>query len=188
MWLAREYLNLTRQRFERSPVLKLTFRETRRLWGGVWVPRLEGSVVHCKDVSAAAMAVGVSLPTGARVACVHLNIFTPMFRQFMRGKSAAYSRDLFEARRLLQDQGYTHVALTGPMLETLKVDTRLVEVARVRNNPIYATNIAIGTWISFRLVWVAALLTGQDKRLRGRLSKSARATRRGFREYVIYEL
>lgn len=145
----------------------LSLRQTVQLWGGLHVPRLEGSPVCCKDVTKEVVSVFPELCDGARVACVHINVLGPCLTQMRRGGKARFMRDLLASREALMREGYTHIAVSGPMLEALKVDARMQRVGRFNTHAAFRAIASLGAWVGF-LVARLTVLTGG--RARGNLA------------------
>jgi hypothetical protein len=130
------------------PLLKrLTFKETYLLWGGLRLNRLDGTNIYYKDVTETVLALPTPLPPDARVAAIHLNLVMPLLTQLVDGQRVTYTRRLLAARQVLVDQGFTHVALTGPLLSTLRVKARLNKIAGVAPHPALSMPIAFATWV-----------------------------------------
>lgn len=142
----------------------LSLRQTVQLWGGLHVPRLEGSVVCCKDVTKEVVSVFPELCDGARVACVHINVLRPCLLQIRRGGKARFMRDLLASREALMREGYTHIAVSGPMLEALKVDARMQRVGRFTTHAAFRAIASLGTWVGFLAARAAMRLrfSGRD--------------------------
>ena len=166
----------------------LTLQQTFALWGGLHVPRLSGTILQVKDVTQIALDLAYMLPTTSKVACVHLSTFKPCLAQLRPGGKAQYMRALMDARQALVAQGFTHVALTGPMLRTLKLKPRLRAVAQYRTHQLIATPVAIGVWLSYGVVLLAAKAWGRDRALINGMGRTRRAVMVGFSSYVIYAL
>lgn len=136
----------------------LSLRQTVQLWGGLHVPRLEGSPVCCKDVTKEVVSVFPELCDGARVACVHINVLRPCLTQMRRGGKARFMRDLLASREALMREGYTHILASGSMLQTLKADKRIALAARFRVHIIPRAIASLGAWIGFCAAWAAMRL------------------------------
>jgi hypothetical protein len=94
------------------------------------------------------LEMGIPLPPNARVASIHLNVIKPLLTQLIAGRRVTYARRLLAARAVLSAEGYTHIAITGPLLETLRIKDRLVEIAAVYTHPALSIPIAFATWIA----------------------------------------
>lgn len=167
---------------------QLSLRQTFSIWGGVHVSRLRGTVLHVKDVTEVAQEINKALPPDAQVACVHLSTLKPCLAQLRPGGKAHYMRALMEARQVLVMQGFTHIALTGPMLRTLNLKPRLRAVAQYRTHLLIALPVAVGAWLCYGAALLAAKVRGRDSTFTSGMARTRRATMSGFRCYVICAL
>lgn len=163
---------------------RLTFKETFTLWGGLRLGRLDGTDIYYKDVTDAVLEMGTPLPPNARVASIHLNIIKPLLTQLIAGQRVTYARRLLAARAVLVAEGYTHIAITGPLLVTLRIKDRLVEIAAVYTHPALSIPIAFATWIAApcaRPIGVAFQHKNTKKPGLSHIEISA-----SFRKYVLF--
>jgi hypothetical protein len=161
---------------------------TIHMLGGFHVPRLGGTFVDCRDITAYVRELGPSLPSGRRVASVHLNVWLPFRMQFSRGGKARYARGLLGCRQLLKNEGYTHVVASGPMLQNIDAAKRMTEVASYTGHAIPITVVCLGTWLSFKLARTLLLMRGRGLRHTSNFSAQLVPLWRSFRLIKVYAL
>ena len=168
--------------------LFLTSGQTFRLLGGLHVPSIGHSILHCRDVTTSFLEVIPSMPSGARIASVHLNIWLPFRIQLSRGGKARYARELLGCRQLLKNEGYTHLVASGPMIQNIDADKRMTEVGSYTGHVIPITFVCLGTWLSFKLARTLLLMRGRGLRQTSNFSGQLVPLWRSFRVIKLYSI
>ena len=128
------------------------------------------------------------LPSNARVATVHISIFPLLRKRLHSGGTSQLIKTIIQSRQQLINRGFSHVALTGPMVANLHIDKRLIEIERHTNSPYLTFPAILNAQISFYTAWVLFHIYRKSPTERQRLLKAARSSRAGFRDYVVYKL
>ena len=170
------------------PIATLTFTKSYQLWGGFKLHSLKSSGFKYKDITNAALAVSPDLPITARVATVHISILPPLIKRLRKGQTTGLSKLILASREQLRKHGFTHVALTGPMVVTLNLNKRLMEINRHTNSSALVGFATLNAQLGFYLAWLVFLIAGKPKEQRRAIINAARLSKAGFREYVVYKL
>ena len=166
----------------------LKLGQTVQILGGFQVRILGPSIVRCRDITAYVHELGPSLPSSARIASVHLNVWLPFRMQLRHGGKARYARELLGCRQLLKDEGYTHVVATGPLLQNIDADKRMTEVGNYTGHAIPITAVCLGTWLSFKLARSLLLMRGRGLRHTSNFSGQLVPLWRSFRTIKLYAI
>ena len=166
----------------------LSLSRSYRILGGICVRRFCHSVVHVNNVTACVRELNPRPPSGAIIACVHLNIWLPFRMQLSRGGKARYTRELLGCRQLLKNDGYTHVVASGPMLQNIDADKRMTEVASYKAHVGPITVVALGTLLSFKLARTLLVMRGRGLRQTANFSGQLVPLWQSFRVIKLYAI
>ena len=145
----------------------LTIRQTVMMWGGFGRGFPVTRAVRAMDVSAVIREVRPSWGPANRIASVHIGVEKFFWPRSKEG-DVALRRQIIDARRVLREQGFTHIAVTGPFLIDIRSRTRLTEATAFRNARAVAKPVEL---IYQARLWGACRLNprksqAQDERLR----------------------
>ena len=79
-------------------------------------------------------------------------------------------------------------SLTGPMVVTLNLNKRLMEINRHTNSSVLVGFAALNAQFGFYLAWLVFLIAGKPKKQRRAIINAARLSKTGFGDYVVYKL
>ena len=115
----------------------LSVKHTIGLWGGWGRGQPVTRSVRAMDITPTIRELRPGWSPKIRVAAVHIGI-EKFFWPRSKAADHALRRQIIDARRVLRDQGYTHICVTGPFLVDIRRRTRLPEEASFVNSPLIA--------------------------------------------------
>ena len=163
----------------------LTLRQTFRIWGGLGRGFPITRAVRGMDVTSTIRELRPGWSPDNRIATVHIGI-EKFFWPRSKVADAALRRHIIGARRVLRDQGFTHIAVTGPFLIDIRRRSRLDEVISFRNAPLIARPM---TWLYKARLWVASTLAPRQSEARAARNRELLGyAAPGFRTYGVFKI
>jgi hypothetical protein len=161
----------------------LTIRQTVMMWGGFGRGFPVTRAVRAMDVTAVIREVRPSWGPANRIATVHIGVETFFWPRSKTGE-VALRRQIVDARRVLREQGFTHIAVTGPFLIDVRSRTRLEEATAFRNARAVAKPVE---WIYQARLWSACRLNPRRYQTHSeRLSQLKAFAGPGFATYAVF--
>lgn len=161
----------------------LTIRQTVMMWGGFGRGFPVNRAVRAMDVSAVIRELRPSWGPTNRIASVHIGV-EKFFWPRSKADEVALRRQIIDARRVLREQGFTHIAVTGPFLIDVRSRTRLPEATAFRNARAVAKPVQ---WIYQARLWGACRLNPRRAQAEGERLRQLRAyAGPGFATYAVF--
>ena len=166
---------------------RLTRSFTTRLMGGIKRGTAMTPAVKIMDVTAPVLELHPDIVQHIKVAAVHIGIAKVMLKQVSKTQGFTERRMILIARAMLQQMGYTHIAVTGPWRIYIETREPLVPIATYRNHRALASYCAWFYRISLRF-WMISLIGPARKHRRQRLKDLITSAKDGFAYTTIFEL
>jgi hypothetical protein len=163
----------------------LSLRQTYNIWGGLSRGFPITRAVRGMDVTSAIRELRPGWSPDIRVATVHIGI-EKFFWPRSKAADAALRRHIIDARRVLRDRGFTHIAVTGPFLIDIRRRSRLDEVISFRNASLIAKPM---TGVYKARLWLASSLAPRRSEVHTRQTRELKEyATAGFRAYGVFRI
>jgi hypothetical protein len=162
-----------------------TLRQTYNIWGGLSRGFPITRAVRGMDVTSTIRELRPGWSPDIRVATVHIGI-EKFFWPRSKAADAALRRHIIDARRVLRDRGFTHIAVTGPFLIDIRRRSRLDEVISFRNASLIAKPM---TWLYKTRLWLASSLAPRRSDARSKRNRELLGyAEAGFKIYGVFKI